>query len=298
MSDSGVIAVLLLSCPDQKGLVATVSDFIFRNDGNILDFDHHTDVEGGLFLLRATWDIGGFKIARDGIAAAFRPIAERFGMSFELRFSDHVPRMAIFVSKLDHCLQDLLWRWRAGELRAEVPLVISNHPDLRAVAGSFGVNYHVHAITPATKASEEAAIQNRLRHEGVDLVVLARYMQVLSDAFVEAWPNRIINIHHSFLPAFAGAKPYHQAFERGVKVIGATAHYVTSELDEGPIIEQDVARVSHRDSVAGPRPEGARPGEGRAGPRGGSPPAPPGPRLRQQDRRLRLRVLKAAATCA
>ena len=249
MSDSGVIAVLLLSCPDQKGLVAAVSDFIFKNDGNILDFDHHTDLEDDLFLLRATWNIGGFKIGRDAIAAAFRPVAERFGMSFDLRFSDDVPRMAIFVSKLDHCLQDLLWRWRSGELRAEVPLVISNHPDLRALAGSFGVNYHVHGITPSTKAAEEGAIADRLRHERIDLVVLARYMQVLSDGFVTAWPNRIINIHHSFLPAFAGARPYHQALERGVKVIGATAHYVTSDLDEGPIIEQDVARVSHRESI-------------------------------------------------
>jgi formyltetrahydrofolate deformylase len=249
MSDCGVVAVLLLSCPDQKGLVATVSDFIYRNDGNILDFDHHTDLEDNLFLLRATWDVGGFKIPRAEIATAFRPVAARFGMSFELRFSDDVPRVAIFVSKLDHCLQDLLWRWRAGELRAEVPLVVSNHPDLRALAGSFGVNYHVHPITAATKAGEEAAIHERLRHERIDLLVLARYMQVLSDDFVSLWPQRIINIHHSFLPAFAGAKPYHQAFERGVKVIGATAHYVTADLDEGPIIEQDVARVSHRESI-------------------------------------------------
>ena len=249
MTDSGVVAVLLLSCPDQKGLVASVSDFIYRNDGNILDFDHHTDLEDGLFLLRATWDIAGFKVPRERIVEAFQPIADRFGMSFELRFSDYVPRVALFVSKLDHCLQDLLWRWRAGELRAEVPLVVSNHPDLRALAGSFGVNYHLHAITPATKVAEEAAIQERLRRERIDLVVLARYMQVLSDGFVKQWPNRILNIHHSFLPAFAGAKPYHQAFDRGVKVIGATAHYVTSDLDEGPIIEQDVGRVSHRDSV-------------------------------------------------
>jgi formyltetrahydrofolate deformylase len=249
MIETGVAAVLLLSCPDQKGLVASVSDFIYRNDGNILDFDHHTDLEDDLFLLRATWDIAGFKVPRERIAEAFKPIADRFGMSFELRFSDQVLRMAVFVSKLDHCLQDLLWRWRAGELRAEVPLLISNHPDLRGLAGSFGVNYHVHPITPATKATEEAAIQERLSDERIDLVVLARYMQVLSDGFVSRWPNRIINIHHSFLPAFAGARPYHQAFERGVKVIGATAHYVTSDLDEGPIIEQDVARVSHRESI-------------------------------------------------
>jgi formyltetrahydrofolate deformylase len=245
-----VVAVLLLSCPDQKGLVASVSDFIYRNDGNILDFDHHTDVEEGLFLLRATWDIAGFRIPRGEIASAFRPIADRFAMTFELRFSDAVPRMAIFVSTQDHCLQDLLWRWRSGELRAELPLVMGNHPDLAPLAESFGVAFSTYAMAPETRASQEAAIAHHLSREGIDLVVLARYMQVLSDAFVAAWPNRIINIHHSFLPAFAGARPYHQAFARGVKVIGATAHYVTSELDEGPIIEQDVARVSHRDTVA------------------------------------------------
>jgi formyltetrahydrofolate deformylase len=229
--------------------VATVSDFIYRNDGNILDFDHHTDLEDDLFLLRATWDVGGFKVPRERIGEAFRPIAERFRMTWELRFSDHVPRMAIFASKLDHCLQDLLWRWRSGELRAEIPVILSNHPDLRPLAESFGVDYAVHEVTPETKAAEEAAIQRRLGHERVELLVLARYMQVLSDGFVAAWPHRIINIHHSFLPAFAGAKPYHQAFERGVKVIGATAHYVTSQLDEGPIIEQDVTRITHRDTV-------------------------------------------------
>jgi formyltetrahydrofolate deformylase len=250
MTTSDVVATLLLSCPDQKGLVAAVSDFIFRNDGNILDFDHHTDVEERLFLLRATWEMAGFRVPRSEIAAAFGPIAERFGMDFELHFSDAVPRMAVLASKQDHCLQDLLWRWRAGELRAELPVVISNHPDLEPVARAFGVCYAFFPVTPDTKAAQEAAIAERLRRERIDLVVLARYMQVLSDALVADRPNRIINIHHSFLPAFAGARPYHQAFARGVKVIGATAHYVTSDLDEGPIIEQDVARVTHRDSVA------------------------------------------------
>jgi formyltetrahydrofolate deformylase len=247
---TGVVAVLLLSCPDQKGLVASVSDFIYRNDGNILDFDHHTDVEEALFLLRATWDVAGFRIPRKEIASAFRPIAERFGMTFDLRFSDTVPRMAVLVSTQGHCLQDLLWRWRSGELPADLPLVIANHPDLAPLAESFGVAFSVHPITPGTKAVQEAAIGQRLRDERIDLVVLARYMQVLSESFVAGWPHRIINIHHSFLPAFAGARPYHRAFARGVKVIGATAHYVTSQLDEGPIIEQDVARVSHRDSAA------------------------------------------------
>jgi formyltetrahydrofolate deformylase len=176
-------------------------------------------------------------------------VAERFGMRWELRLTSKVPRMALFVSKLDHCLVDLLWRWRSGELVAEVPLVVSNHDDLRATAEGFGVAYHVHPVTPATKGQEEERIQARLREAGVNLIVLARYMQVLSPDFVAAWPDRIVNIHHSFLPAFAGARPYHQAYERGVKVIGATAHYVTAELDQGPIIEQDVVRVSHRDTV-------------------------------------------------
>ena len=245
----GTVAVLLLSCADQKGLVATISQFIFDNGGNILDFDQHTDVEAGVFLMRVSWELQGFRVPREGSAGAFQPIADRFSMSFEVRFSDQVPRVAVFVSGQDHCLQDLLWRWRSGELRAEIPLVVSNHGDLRTLAGSFGVNYYVHPIAPETKAREEAAIRARLRDERIDLVVLARYMQILSDSFVADWPNRIINIHHSFLPAFAGARPYHQAFERGVKVIGATAHYVTSDLDEGPIIAQDVARISHRDSV-------------------------------------------------
>ena len=229
--------------------MASVSDFIYRNDGNILDFDHHTDLEEGLFLLRVTWEVAGFRVPRGEIAEAFRPIADRFGMRFELRFSDRAPRMAVFVSTQGHCLHDLLWRWRAGELRAELPLVVSNHPDLGPLAESYGVPFAAYPILPETRAAQEAAIAERLRGERIDLLVLARYMQILGDSVVAAWPNRIINIHHSFLPAFAGARPYHQAFSRGVKVIGATAHYVTRDLDEGPIIEQDVARVSHRDSV-------------------------------------------------
>jgi formyltetrahydrofolate deformylase len=242
-------AVLLVSCPDRKGLVASVSDFIYKNDGNIVHADQHTDFQQGVFLQRVEFEVDDFRIPRDGIAEAFRPIARRFEMAWELHFSDAVPRMALFVSKLDHCLHDLLWRQKAGELRAEVAYVVSNHEDLRPVAASFGVPYHVHPITPATKAAEEAKIEQRLREERIDLVVLARYMQVLSTEFVARWPHQIINIHHSFLPAFAGAKPYHQAYERGVKVIGATGHYVTEDLDQGPIIEQDVVRVSHRDAV-------------------------------------------------
>ncbi|MBI1886475.1 MAG: formyltetrahydrofolate deformylase [Chloroflexi bacterium] len=250
MDDKGVTATLLISCPDQKGLVAAVSDFIFRHDGNIIHADQHTDQERGIFLQRLEWELAGFRVARDEVGEAFRPIAQRFGMTWELRFSDYVPRMAVLVSKLEHCLYDLLWRQRAGELRAEVPLVMSNHPDLRPVAESFGVQYQHFPVTPETKAAQEARMLAKLEEERIDLVVLARYMQVLGGEFVSRYANRMINIHHSFLPAFAGGRPYHQAYERGVKIIGATAHYVTAELDQGPIIEQDVARVSHRDSVA------------------------------------------------
>jgi formyltetrahydrofolate deformylase len=243
-------AVLLLSCPDRKGLVAAVADFIYGHEGNIVHADEHTDFEAGVFLQRVEWDLEGFRLRPDEIGDAFRPLAERFGMSWDLRFSSPAPRLALFVSKLDHCLFDLLWRRRGGEIVAEVPLVVSNHEDLRSVADGFGVPYHVHPITPGTRAAEEARIEERLQNAGVGLVVLARYMQVLSPAFVARRRHAIINIHHSFLPAFAGARPYHQAYERGVKVIGATAHYVTEALDQGPIIEQDVVRVSHRDTVA------------------------------------------------
>lgn len=250
MADEGVTAVLLLSCPDQKGLVAAVSDFLYRNNGNIIHADQHTDQEEGVFLQRVEWELEGFAIARGEIEAAFRPIAERFGMTWSLRFSDYTPRMAVFVSKLPHCLYDLLARWRMGEFRADVSLVVSNHPDLQHIADDFDVEYRCAEITAASKPEQEANVAGMLGERGVDVVVLARYMQILGDAFVERYRNRIINIHHSFLPAFAGARPYHQAYERGVKVIGATAHYVTPELDEGPIIAQDVAQVSHRDSVA------------------------------------------------
>ncbi len=249
MSDNGVTAVLLLSCSDQKGLVAAVSDFLYRHDGNIIHADQHTDQAEGVFLQRVEWELAGFSIAREEIAAAFRPIAERFDMTWRLHFSDYVPRIAVFVSKLPHCLYDLLARWRMGEFRAEVPLVISNHPDQASIAKDFGVQYQSFPITPETKAAQEERIIEKLEAERIDLVILARYMQILSEEFIERFQHRIINIHHSFLPAFAGARPYHEAHLRGVKIIGATAHFVTPELDQGPIIDQDVVRVSHRDSV-------------------------------------------------
>jgi formyltetrahydrofolate deformylase len=250
VSDENVTAVLLLSCPDQKGLVAAVSDFLYRSNGNIIHADQHTDQEEGVFLQRVEWELAGFAIARDEIARAFQPIADRFGMTWSLHFSDIVPRMAVFVSRLPHCLYDLLARWRMGEFRADVPLVVSNHAELRPIAEDFGVAYREFSITPRTRDEAEGSVFQLLEEERIDVLVLARYMQILGQSLVERYRNRIINIHHSFLPAFAGGRPYHQAHERGVKIIGATAHYVTPELDQGPIIEQDVARVSHRDAVA------------------------------------------------
>ncbi len=249
MAANGVTAVLLLSCPDQKGLVAAVSEFLFKNEGNIIHADQHTDQEEGVFLQRVEWELDGFAIAREEIEQAFQPLAERFGMTWSLRFSDSTARIAVFVSKLPHCLYDLLARWKMGEFQAEIPLVISNHDDLAPIAGDFGVEYRRYEIGPQTKAAAEKEIVALLEDQRIDIVVLARYMQVVGEEFAERYRNRIINIHHSFLPAFAGARPYHQAHERGVKVIGATAHYVTPELDQGPIIAQDVAQVSHRDSV-------------------------------------------------
>ncbi len=249
MSDESVTAVLLLSCRDQKGLVAAVSDLLYRNNGNIIHADQHTDTGEGIFLQRVEWELADFTIPRGEIEAAFRPIAERFDMSWSLRFSDYVPRIAVFVSKLPHCLYDLLARWRMGEFRAEIPLVLSNHADLRSVAEDFTVEYHEFDITPESRAAQEERIIALLEEQRIDVIVLARYMQILGEEIVDRYANRIINIHHSFLPAFAGARPYHQAHERGVKIIGATAHYVTPRLDEGPIIAQDIVRVSHRDSA-------------------------------------------------
>ena len=259
--DAAVTATLLITCRDQKGLVAAVSDFLYRHNGNIIHADQHTDPailpeegprtgqEEGVFVQRVEWELADFDIPRDGIAAAFHPIAGRFEMTWRLHFSDAVPRVAVFVSRLAHCMYDLLARRRMGEYRAEIPLVISNHDDLASVAQDFGCAFHFLPMTPETKAGQEERALALLEEQRIDLIVLARYMQVLTGDFIRRYENRIINIHHSFLPAFAGARPYHQAHERGVKIIGATAHYVTEALDQGPIIEQDVARVSHRDSV-------------------------------------------------
>jgi len=242
-------ATLLVSCRDRTGLVAALSEFVFRNEGNILDADQHADRETGLFFMRLVWDLRGFRLARPEIAAALAEMAGRFELGWEITYSDERARVAIFASRTPHCLYDLLLTHQLGELGGDLGLVISNHAELASVAEHFGVRFVHVPVDPADKAAAEAAQQRLLQEERIDLVVLARYMQILSPAFVARWLGRIINIHHSFLPAFVGSKPYHQAKERGVKVIGATAHYVTSELDQGPIIEQDVCRVSHRDDV-------------------------------------------------
>jgi formyltetrahydrofolate deformylase len=242
-------AVLLIYCRDQKGLVASVSDFVFRNGGNIVHAEQHIDAQQGIFFHRVEWEMKGFALAHPQIVPAFRPIAERFQMQFQVRFSSERVRLAIFVSKYDHCLLEVLYRHRTGELPCEIVAVVSNHPDLGSHVASFNIPFHVFPITPETKRDQENQELSLLGSLDVELIVLARYMQVLTGAFVNCYPNRIINIHHSFLPAFVGKKPYEQAHERGVKLIGATSHYVTEGLDDGPIIDQDVCRVTHRDSV-------------------------------------------------
>jgi formyltetrahydrofolate deformylase len=242
-------ATLLVSCPDQKGLVSGISTFIFRNGGNILQSDQYTDLEAGIFLARFEFRLDGFRISADQIAERFRPLALEFGMKFEIHLSEHVPSIALFASRLPHCLEDLLQRHQAGEFRAEIGVVVSNHPEAGEIARRYQVPFLHFPITPQNKKQQEAAELGELRSRGIELIVLARYMQVLSEDFIAGYSSRIVNIHHSFLPAFVGAKPYHQASLRGVKLIGATAHYVTMNLDEGPIIEQEVARVSHRDSI-------------------------------------------------
>jgi len=246
----GGTAIIRGYCPDARGINSALTRFISERNGNIVDYDQHVDEEPGIFFVRIEWALDGFALPPAELAAAFRPLADTFGMNWTLTFSAVRPRLALFVSKQPHCLYDLLARWRGGEWSADIPLIVSNHPDLEPVARQFGVEFRVFPITAENKASQERAEIALLREQGIDLVVLARYMQVLSEDFVAAFPNRILNIHHSFLPAFVGARPYHAAHARGVKLIGATSHYVTGELDRGPIIVQEVSRVSHKDSVA------------------------------------------------
>ena len=244
-------AILLLHCPDQPGIITEVTKFITDNQGNIVYLDQYVDKQDGMFFMRIEWDLSNFTIPKDKILEYINTLyAQRYNMVCNLYFSDQKPRMAIFVSKMSHCLYDLLARWKAGEYDVEIPCIVSNHEDLRYVAEQFDIPYYVWSIKKdhSNKAEVEQAELALLRAKGVTFIVLARYMQIISDEMIESYPNHIINIHHSFLPAFVGAKPYHQAWERGVKIIGATSHYVTAELDAGPIIEQDVTRITHKDT--------------------------------------------------
>lgn len=244
-------AILLLHCPDKQGIISELTKFITDNHGNIMYLDQYVDREDGMFFMRIEWELEHFLIPRNKIKDIIDTLyTERYQMNFNLYFSDVKPRMAIFVSKMSHCLYDLLARWKAGELNVDIPCIVSNHENLRYVAEQFGIPYYVWSIKKdhSNKAEVEAAEMELLKKEKVTFIVLARYMQIISDDMIKSYPNHIINIHHSFLPAFVGAKPYHQAWERGVKIIGATSHYVTAELDAGPIIEQDVTRISHKDT--------------------------------------------------
>jgi formyltetrahydrofolate deformylase len=249
-----VTAVLLLSCPDQPGVVAATAQFLADHDGNIVHAEQHVDPGTGsgdaVFFQRIEFDVDGFGLDRDQIVGAFAPVAEGLGMTVDLRFTDTPTPTAIMASRQPHCLYDLLTRWRSGELPMDLRVIVSNHPDHAGIAEHMGVPYLHLPVTPDTKPEQESQVLAALSEHGAELVVMARYMQILSDRFVAAHPNRIINIHHSFLPAFIGANPYRQAYDRGVKLIGATAHYATADLDEGPIIEQDTVHVSHRDDVA------------------------------------------------
>lgn len=243
-------AKLLLHCPDKPGILAEVTDFITVNKGNIIYLDQYVDHVENIFFMRIEWELKSFLIPQEKIEDYFATLyAQKYEMFFRLYFSDTKPRMAIFVSKMSHCLFDLLARYTAGEWNVEIPLIISNHPDLQHVAERFGIPFYLFPITKETKEEQEKKEMELLAKHKVNFIVLARYMQVISERMIDAYPNRIINIHHSFLPAFVGARPYHAAFERGVKIIGATSHYVTTELDAGPIIEQDVVRITHKDTV-------------------------------------------------
>ncbi|MDT9546918.1 MAG: formyltetrahydrofolate deformylase [Chlorobium sp.] len=243
-------AVLLLSCPDRRGLVARLSQYIFERGGNIIDLDEHVDPVEGRFFIRILWSLEEFSIPVGELEEEFRPLAEELGAAWALRFTGRKSRVAVFVSRYDHCLQELLWRHGIGEFQIEIPLIVSNHPDLQPLAEHCGIPFHVIPLSSENRMAAEEQTTALLEANDVDWVVLARYMQVLSPAFVERWRGRVINIHHSFLPAFVGGNPYRQAYERGVKIIGATSHFITEELDQGPIIEQDTVRVTHSDSLA------------------------------------------------
>ncbi len=247
---TGNTAILLIHCPDRKGIVAAVTTFIHQHEGNIVYLDQHVDPEEQVFFMRIEWELDHFKLAIDQIACEFeKSIAGKYAMTWNVHFSWEQPRMAVFISKLSHCLFDILSRYQAEEWKVEIPLIISNHPNLESVASRFGIDFYCIPKNKETRLEKEKEEMKLLKRYGIDFIVLARYMQILSPQFVNEYTNRIINIHHSFLPAFPGGKPYHSAYARGVKIIGATSHYVTADLDAGPIIEQDVSRVTHRDSV-------------------------------------------------
>lgn len=242
-------AIILLSCPDQKGIVAKISQFIFEHSGNIEHADQHIDAQSGTLFMRIEWSLGAFTILKEKIADSFRPLAQEFNMNWDLYFTDKIPRVALVVSKYLHCLYDVLLRYKEGQFKCEIPLVISNHPDAAKVAQYFGIDFYELPVSIENKGDQEKRQLALLKEKEIELVVLVRYMQILPPQFIASFPNKIINIHHSFLPAFVGKQPYYQAYQKGVKIIGATSHYVTEELDSGPIIEQDTVRISHRDSL-------------------------------------------------
>ena len=243
-------ATMLIHCPDEKGIILSVTNYISRNNGNIVDLDQHVDSEQKIFFMRVEWTLSDFNIPRENIGAHFgSEVAQKYQMQYTIHFSDEKIRMALMASKMDHCFNDILSRYKSGEWNVEIPLIISNHPDMEETANRFGIPYHYIPVSKQTKVEQEKKQLQLLSDHNIDFVVLARYMQILSENFIKDYSNRIINIHHSFLPAFPGAKPYHSAHERGVKIIGATSHYVTKELDAGPIIAQSTANISHKDRV-------------------------------------------------
>ena len=243
-------AILLIHCHDQKGLLSTITQFLFDHNGNIVDLDEHVDKSESMFFMRVEWELEGFDIPQESIHQVFEDqVASRAKMQWQLHFTNKKPRMAIFVSKASHCLYDILSRHYSGEWQIEIALIISNHRMHEEVANRYKIPFHYFEVNKENKEAIEEAQIALLKRSNIDFIILARYMQILSNSFIENFPNKIINIHHSFLPAFAGAKPYHRAFERGVKIIGATSHYVTADLDAGPILEQEVTKVSHKDSV-------------------------------------------------
>lgn len=248
--ENNLSAILLLSCGDRSGLVSRISHFVFERGGNILELDEHVDSNEKHFFVRIEWDLKNFSIPASEIANAFAPLAKEFNAEWEINFTGKNLRVAIFVSKYDHCLQEILWRQRLGEFNIDIPLIVSNHEDLKPLAEYYGIPYHVFPITKDNKKEQEKKELELLKENKINTIVLARYMQILTPQLINVYPNKIINIHHSFLPAFSGSNPYKQAYERGVKIIGATSHYVTEDLDDGPIIEQDIIRISHRNTVS------------------------------------------------